>query len=353
MANTGLVRLGLLAAALSLAGPAYAEVKIGKPVPAADATLDAIKLDGGRADFKMVRRVVIPFFQVEVQEKLAKDAKSKELFGSATANVRADIKVEGLADTDVQPLVDAAYKRFVDKLTAAGIEVVPLAVATAASPKLAKLVAAMKPAPVTVATAGGGRSRFFTPSGLGFYFYGGDERQSGMLSGFSQMGTAADETYALAELKDVAFVGLRTTINFVEAKSSDSSWFGRNGNEASVNTNAVAAITPGATRAWINAGYTLSPKSPGRVSYVLANALVPPVNPVMSYGETTSTGKKVSNILGGLLGGLAGSRSTFDYRDYTVVIDGARFREGIGPASANVADLMGSAVVRDLGGTPR
>ena len=45
---------------------AHAEVKIGKPLPAAEATLDVIKLDGGRADFKTIRRVVIPFFQVEV-----------------------------------------------------------------------------------------------------------------------------------------------------------------------------------------------------------------------------------------------------------------------------------------------
>ena len=154
---------------LLTAATAHADVKIGKPVQAAEATLDAIKLDGGRADFKMVRRVVIPFFQVEVQEKLAKNAKSKELFGTATANVRADIKVQGLADTDVQPLVDAAYKQFVDKLTAAGVEVIPLAQAAAASPRLAKLVAAMKPAPVTVDTAGGGRSRFYTPSGRGFW----------------------------------------------------------------------------------------------------------------------------------------------------------------------------------------
>ena len=51
--------------ALLLTGvAAHAEVKIGKPIAAAEATLDAVKLDGGRADFKMVRRVVIPFFQV-------------------------------------------------------------------------------------------------------------------------------------------------------------------------------------------------------------------------------------------------------------------------------------------------
>ena len=332
---------------------AHAEVKIGKPLPAAEATLDVIKLDGGRADFKTIRRVVIPFFQVEVQEKLAKNAKSKELFGSATANARADIKVQGLADSDVQPMVDAAYQRFVAKLTAAGIEVVPLATAAAASPKLARMVAAMKPAPVTASTAGGGRSRFYTPSGLGFYFYGGDERQSGLLSGFSQMGTATDEAYALAELKDIAFVGLRTTISFVEAKSSDTSWFGRNGGAAQIDSNAAAAITPGATRAWINPGMALSPKSPNRVSYVLANALVPPVNPVVSYKDTTSTAGKVGNIAASLLGGLAGGGSSFDYRDYTVVIDGPRFRDGIGAASANVADLMGTAIVRDLGGTPR
>ena len=338
---------------LLTAATAHADVKIGKPVQAAEATLDAIKLDGGRADFKMVRRVVIPFFQVEVQEKLAKNAKSKELFGTATANVRADIKVQGLADTDVQPLVDAAYKQFVDKLTAAGVEVIPLAQAAAASPRLAKLVAAMKPAPVTVDTAGGGRSRFYTPSGLGFYFYGGDERQAGMFGGFSQMGSATDEAYALAELRDVAFIGLRTTVSFVEAKSSDTSWFGRNGGAAQIDSNAAAAITPGATRAWVNPGMALSPKSPNRVSYVLANALVPPVNPVVSYKDTTSTAGKVGNIAASLLGGLAGGGSSFDYRDYTVVIDGARFREGIGSASASVADLMGNAIVRDLGGTPR
>ncbi len=132
------MRSVLVAMTLMMAsGAAHAEVKIGKPLPAAEATLDAVKLDGGRADFNMIRRVVIPFFQVEVQEKLAKNAKSKELFGTATANARADIKVQGLSDADVQPLVDAAYKRFVDKLTAAGIEVVPLATAAAASPKLA------------------------------------------------------------------------------------------------------------------------------------------------------------------------------------------------------------------------
>ncbi len=211
----------------------------------------------------------------------------------------------------------------------------------------------MKPTPVTVSTAGGGRSRFYTPSGLGFYFFGGDERQSLLFSGFSQIGSATDEAYALIELKDMAFVGLRTTISFVQAKSSDTSWFGRNGGNAQIDSTAAAAITPGATLAWVNPGTILSPKSPNRVSYVLANALVPPVNPVVSYKDTTSTAGKASNIAANVIGGLLGGGSSFDYRDYTVVIDGPRFRDGIGSASANVADLMGNAIVRDLGGTPR
>jgi hypothetical protein len=345
------MRSFILAAALvCAAAPALADVKIGQPLPADAVTLDAIKLDGGKADFRMVKRVVIPFFQVEVQEKLAKNATSRQLFGNATANARADIKVQGLADADVQPLVDAAYRRFVARLAASGIEVVPLDRAMAASPRFAKLLSGTKPAPITTDTAGGGRSRFYTPSGMGFYFYGGDTRQSGVFAAFGQMGAATDEAYALIELKDIAMVGLRTTINFVQAQSSDSSWFGRRGGEARIDSKAAAAITPDSTRAWVEPGMALSPKSPNRVSYVLANALIPAVNPVISYAETTSAGKKAGNVIGSLIGGLAGGGSSFDYRDYTVVIDGPRFTDGIGSASNAVADVMGTAIARDLGG---
>lgn len=62
----------------------------------------------------------------------------------------------------------------------------------------------------------------------------------------------------------------------------------------------------------------------GRVQFQLTSAIVPPVNPILSTEDTTSTGKKIDTAIGNLIGGLSGT-SSYEVKDFTVTVDPATF----------------------------
>ena len=325
-----------VAAAVLVAGgasidPAAAKVKIGKPVQYAGETTIAqagtLVQPAGKGYFSTIKRVVIPYFQLEVQSKGGKSESSKAFMSSMRNNASISYKIVGLQPEALQALTDRLYTATVAGFRARGIDVLDRAAARARSPNYAKLEASLQAGPREFKPEGGGRSVIYGPSGLGTYYNGIENADvtggmgmfggfAAMAKGFSGMGAAMAEAMAPTEL-DAALVGIRLKIVFVETKS----WKSNGWVEVSGKT--AVSVMPLDTQLWVM-GPKSQAKANGREQFQLTAAIVPPVNPILSTEDTTSTGKKVDTMLGNLIGGLSGT-SSYEVKDFTVTIDPAQF----------------------------
>lgn len=325
----------LASAALVCAGlastSAAAKVKLGKPVQyAGDATIaqsGTLVQPNAKGDFSTVKRIVIPYFQLEVQSQGGKSESSKAFMSSMRNNASISYNIVGLEPAALQSLTDRLYAATIAAFRARGIEVLDRGDARARSKNYAKLEASLEAGPKEFKPEGGGRSVIYGPSGLGMYFAGIENADAtggmgmfggfaAMAKGFSGMGAAVAEAMVPTEL-DAALVGIRLKIVFVETKS----WKSNGWVEVSGKT--AVSVMPLDSQLWI-----MAPKSQananGRVQFQLTSAIVPPVNPIVSTEDTTSTGKKVDTAIGNLIGGLSGT-SSYEVKDFTVTVDPATF----------------------------
>lgn len=128
--------------------------------------------------------------------------------GSASAKMEVDLK--GVDDATLQAITDAAYKRFVDQLKAAGREVVVPDAAAFASFKTAA-------APMEVKT-GFLRGKAFTPAGVPLWFQVGDSWGDAGLSqknmrAFNELSKATNAAIAIAPLIVVDFAHMESSGN--------------------------------------------------------------------------------------------------------------------------------------------
>lgn len=342
--------IGALPATPALA--AAKKIKVGKPVafagPATIAQSGAMVLPSGKADFSGVKRVVIPYFQLEVQSKGGKSESSKAFMSKMQNNVSVTYRISGVEPADLQALTDRLYADLVAAFQARGIEVIDRADARARSKNYAKLEAGFQPGPKDFSPAGGGKSVIYAPTGMGVYFVGIENADTrgggglgmlgkmagvgGLVGGFSQAGNALAEVYALTEL-DAALVGVRLKVAFMDARG-----FAMNG-YTSVSHRAVASVQPVDSQLWIMAPKSLAPKTTSRIQYQLAAPILPAVDPVVGLDDTQSSGSKVNEAAGNLIGGLAGT-SSYKVEEYTVRLDRGKFAAGMGDAMAGTQVML-------------
>ncbi|HWK36957.1 hypothetical protein [Sphingomonas sp.] len=160
----------LLSALLASGTTAHAEQypKVAKPVsfaPEADHAGDAASLiwvnKPGSA--KGVRKVVIPFFQVQ----FVIDSDTSASAGKASSKMM--VRLDGPGADQMQAITDRLYRRLVADLTAAGIEVVSTDAARNYT-NFAKLQDGGKPSGSKIDGHRGVNSLFFAPRGMNFYF---------------------------------------------------------------------------------------------------------------------------------------------------------------------------------------
>lgn len=122
-ATAGFVASSAGAIGIQIGGEKYP--KVTKPVayePGADAAGDAAKYlwvskPGGA---KGVRRVIIPFFQVQYVIKGEASA------GTSKASSSTIMRLAGIDNAKMQAMTDAVYGHFIEQLKASGYEVVEL-----------------------------------------------------------------------------------------------------------------------------------------------------------------------------------------------------------------------------------
>lgn len=336
-----------IVAALVAAGPAVARVKLGKPVQyAGEATVaqaPTLVQPATRGDFSGVKRVVIPYFQLEVQSKGGKSESSKAFMSSMRNNVSINYKIVGLAPAGLQALTDRLYAATIAAFRTRGIEVLDRADARARSPGYAKLEAALEAGPKDFKPEGGGKSVIYGPTGLGVYMAGIENADtsgggfpmfaglSALTKSISSMGSVVAESAAPNEL-DAALVGIRLKVVFVETSSWKLNGF------VQVEGRTGVSVMPLDTQLWIMAPKSQA-KATGRTQFQLAAAIVPPANPIVSTVDTTSTGKKIDTMLGNLIGGASGTSSS-EVQDFTVTIDPARFDAVMGETLAGTQRML-------------
>lgn len=346
-----LALFGAMAMPATQAGAAR-KVKVGKPVQFAGAATVAqaptLVQASSNADFSRVRRVVIPYFQLEVQSTGGKESSSRAFGSRMTNNVRVTYKASGVDAAAMQALADRLYADLVASFRARGIEVVDRAEARARSASYAKIEASHQTAPMERSLAEGARSSYYAPTGMGLYFIGiedvengtgrslgGMGRFGGMFAGvaaignnLSQMSTVMAEQKAMTEL-DAAVVGVRIKVAFVETDALRLNGF------VQVSHRATIAIQPVDTQLWVIAPPSqMARNAYTRVQYQLGSGIVPSTDAIISVDDTQSTGSRIDTAVGNVIGGLSGA-SSYSRAEYTVRLDPAIF-------AATMAETMGA-----------
>lgn len=332
-------------AATQMGGSQWLNAKPGKAVdyvPASALAPELLKRIG-KDDGSAVKRVVIPYFQVQFVTG------SKKSSNREWASLSQSYALEGLSTADMQAIADDLYDRFAATLTSQGFTVVPLDDAKAASPNLVKLLAKAQPAPFTGKTSDGTYSTITTAKGLPIYFHISDPERGSMAS----FGSRAywDQPAAAKEL-GAALVGVRIAVNFVEQSSSDKrGLLGIRSSTARVKSQVTMTVEPVSTHLWIagptrQASIIGQPVEPTR--YYLTSPLVVPSDAVVSVEDATTAkqrgGDRAAMIVGALLGGFEKSST----KAFVVTVDPARFRTDVGGAMAQVDVAMANQAAASI-----
>ena len=232
-----------------LADPALAAKVEAVPVDAnfqaVERAASLLKVSGADSGgLKGISRAAISSFQVEFVTKGAASASSYEIGRSGSANTNLQITMVGLGAADYQHITDLLHAEFERDLQAQGITVVPTA-QVLASPVYQKMAASGKPSPTDTRTKDTW-STVYAPAGLVVYGVGSSSTAFALLAGFTAMADVSATMFANLELAkelDASLLVVRLVVNFVDLKSSDSSWFGRSSGTASVKGELAPSLT--------------------------------------------------------------------------------------------------------------
>ena len=290
--------------------------------PATAKPRDPVKVSSPRNAAGLQSLVIASFNVAFVTEKTdAAFAGSKRQFKAMGSVVKS--KLVGVDDAEFQAVTDAAYADFVTKLTAVGFTVVDRA-AFVADKNMAKVryVASGMQGTVQFGKDAKAKARFYAPTAFGLTGLFDGELSSGqpqglggMMAAFSAMGPQqAKMMYVYMNKQPI--VNVTYVVDYADADR----YGGTFAYQASVKTRASLAVVETLSKV-----DTFNAKA-GMTSLVLAE----PVGVGGDFGtlaDTTSTGTKVENAIGSLIGGLGGTGSN-SYSSLTFTADRARYAAG-------------------------
>ncbi len=341
-----------LTALLALGTAAHAEKypKIADPVvfsPETDHSGEANALiwvnKPGSA--KGVRKVVVPFFQVQ----FVIDSDTTAIAGKASA--KSMVKLVGPSPDQMQAMTDRLYARLVAELTAAGLTVVPHGEARSYA-NYARLQDGGKPSGSKVDGHQGVNSLFFAPRGMTFYFlptqdvaYSG----AGSFGGFSTAMLPPREQ-ALMEESGAAVLGFRAVVDFAQlANNNKKSPFRMLRTRAKTSAQAGIAIRPIATQLWL-----MTPQAkPGvtdmqnRMRFEVQAPLLIDTDAITSMTDARTGGDKTSEAFGNALGMLMGS-GTSKTRKYDISVDTEAWERDVEGALNGVETMLVARLKTEL-----
>jgi hypothetical protein len=304
--------------------------KVMKPVayqPGTDAAGDAarylwVSKPGGA---KGVRRVIIPFFQVQYVTKGQASAGNDKMSSSTI------MRLSGVDGAQMQAMTDAVYAHFVGQLKSAGYEVVSLEAARAypawrdlQSGKTSGEKAGSKKGYEAIVTAPTGMTWSLLPTSSPEFNSGG------LFGSYSFIGLGKKEQ-ALMDQSGAAILGFRAVVDFAEVDSSKS-W---GGGWASSKGKAGLALRPVASQMYLlsaNAKPSFNDVS-GRQRYALQTPLILPPRSIKAVDNTTTTGQKAGMIVGALFG------QANSVKQWDVAVDPALYQTDVTGALNGLADM--------------
>ena len=319
-----------------LAAPALAAKVEAVPV---DASFPAVERAGSllavtgadTGGLKGISRAAISSFQVEFVTKGAASASSYEIGRSGRANTNLQITMVGLEAADFQHIADQLHAEFERDLKAQGITVVPTA-QVLASPIYQKMAASGKPSPTETRTSNTW-STVYAPAGLGVYGIGSSSNAFALLGGLSAISDMSATMFANIELAkelDAALLVVRLVVNFVDLKSSDSSWFSRSSGTSSVKGELAPSVTPASMMQVVRpAGVT--------VTLALQAPLLMDAGVFTQVKDTSSIAANVGLAVLQLAIGKGGSSSAIEKE---AVADPARYRAVVAAGAGNARAMF-------------
>ena len=283
--------------------------------------------DASKSNFKDIKRVALSSFQVQFVTKGAAGASSYSMGKKGNATTNMQITLVGLAPTDFQAITDKLYADFVIDLKAMNIEVVPMEQVQAAA-AYKKMAASGRPAPAETRDRTSW-STIYAPAGLALYGLGSSGNPAGMFGALNAFGEVSSTMFTNIELGkelDAALFVVRLVVNFVDTKSSNTSWFGRSSGEAKVSWDVGPSIASEESTLTINNqtwNTTLKLRSP-----LMINGAA-----FKEVKDTTSVAANVGLALFSLAIGQGGSSSVVEKE---AVADPEKYRELVGAGAAAV-----------------
>jgi len=324
--------------------PASAEryPKIGDEVvfaPSADHAGDAATLiwinRPGAA--RGVRKVVIPFFQV--QFVIDSDTTANISGGSSSKMM---VRLEGPTPDQMQAITDRLYDKLVADLTAAGLTVLSDAEAKGLL-SYGKLLASAKPSGTKVDGHAGVNSLFFSPKGMPFYFLPTQDvayTGAGSFGGF-ETAMLPPREQALMDEAGAAVLGFRAVVDFASLTNSNKSFLGHFRSHARTSAQAGIAIRPIATQLWL-----MTPQAkPGvtdmlnRMRFEVQAPLVLDTDAITAMTDARTAGDKRGEIAGNAIGMLLGGGMS-KTRKYRIDADPVAWSRDVEAALQGVESMM-------------
>ncbi len=330
--------LALVAAAAALALPAAAKTVEGVPLDgsfnAAERATTMVKgTDAEKTVLKGLQRAAISSFQVEFVTKGAASASSYEIGRTGRASTNVVITMVGVGPADFQAITDQLHGEFVRDLKTMGVEVLPTAQLFAA-PAYQKMAASGKPAPAETRTSNTW-STVHAPQGMAVYGIGSSSNAVSLLAGFSAMSDISSTMFGNLELAkelDAALLVVRLVVNFVDLKSSDSSWFGRSSGTATVKSSIGPSIAA-------NNSSTMTVHRGAIGSTVLALE-APLLIDAAAFSEVKDTSSVAANVGLALLSLAIGKGGSSTAVDKEAVADPAQYRALVGAGVGTVREMF-------------
>ena len=320
--NASLINLG------KLFGPAPIQLD-ASPFPEKSVSVDSFK------QLKECKKVIITEFNVQFLTQKKASAQSGGSMDGA-AHVNSNIKLLGLDNATFQAITDQAYTNFVNGLTSLGVEVRPYA-DYMALPQYGDMKSYLKTSPLEIEGgmfSSGQPSFLFAPTGMPVCLFGDEAAvNSGALMS-SGMGRSAPHSLEpqLAKESGVAAVHVYLVVDFcqMETKGGVFSY------TASVDAKPQISIAKISRCLFVFGGGMM-----GGLEYVkLKNNAFGKDEYVTQLNDVTTTGQKVGDAAGDLIGILGGHGDTYKTRSYEAVANPAQYQAAAVKYISAVQDLM-------------
>ncbi len=299
---------------------------------AADRASTMLKVvDSTATGLKGVQRAAIGSFQVEFVTKGAAGASSYEVGRSGSASTNLVITVVGVGAPDYQAITEKLHADFVRDLKAMGIEVLPVDQVLAAA-AYKKMAASGKPSPTDTRTSNTWSS-VYAPAGMAVYGVGSSSNAVAIFAGVSAFSDVTSTLYGNIDLMkelDAALVTVRMVVNFVNLKSSDSSWFGRSSGTATVRSEVGPSVA--ATSSF------MSIQRPTSTATMTLSA--PLLVDDSAFTEVKDTSSIAANIGLALLSAAIGKGGSATAIDKEAVADPAKYRAAVGDGVGAVREMF-------------